>query len=214
MLSESPPAAENEHYDPDQDGGGFVPDAVEESTTSSGGFLPDADAGRSEDGVTHENNNTSIADQFGGGFVPEAVNSGPAEETGGGFMPEDDNTLESGSGFVPEVEEEMSAGGFLPETEILEAQLITNSASKEVHMDVVEDTGSIMPDKHEADTLDPDEAEDTFDPDEMETETKALPREGSTGAHKQEEEEEEDHGSLLSHDPEDDDAEPDWLNSD
>ncbi|KAI4756664.1 Rad4-domain-containing protein [Aureobasidium sp. EXF-12344] len=203
MLSESPPAAEDEHYDPHQDGGGFVPGVVEENTRADGGFLPDADVEGMGGGFVPENNHAPAADEFGGGFVPETVDSEPADETGGGFMPDDDNTLESGGGFVPEVDDEMSAGGFLPGTQT--ASTVTHTEADEA--------GSIMPDKQEEDIFDPDQVEDTFDPDEMDTGMKALPREDSTGAHKQEEEED-DHGSLLSHDPEDDDAEPDWLNSD
>jgi xeroderma pigmentosum group C-complementing protein len=202
MLSESPPAAEDEHYDPHQDGGGFVPGVVEENTRADGGFLPDADVEGMGGGFVPENNHAPAADEFGGGCVPETVDSEPADETGGGFMPDDDNTLKSGGGFVPEVDDEMSAGGVLPGTQ---------TASTATHTEA-DEAGSIMPDKQEEDIFDPDQVEDTFDPDEMDTGMKALPREDSTGAHKQEEED--DHGSLLSHDPEDDDAEPDWLNSD
>jgi xeroderma pigmentosum group C-complementing protein len=214
MLSESPPAAETDNYDPHQDGGGFVPDVVEESTRSDGVFPPDADAEGMGGGFLHENNDASGVDDFGGGFVPEMADSEPAVEIDGGLIPEDDNAFESGGGFVPEVDEDMSAGGFLPESDVPEVQPNTQTTSKDVHMDIEEEVGGIMPDKQEEDTFDPDEAEDTFDPDDMDTETKALPREDSTGAHKQEDEEEDDHGSLLSHDPEDDDAEPDWLYSD
>lgn len=213
MLSESLPAAEDEHYDPHQDGVGHVQDVAEQSTEFDGGFLPDADAEGMGGGFVYENNDPSEADGFSGGFVPEAASSEPADETGGGFIPDGDTALESGGGFVPEVENEMSAGGFLPETNVPDPQPIPKTASKEVRRDTEEDAGSIMPDK-QADTAVPDEADDTFDPDEMDTEINSLPRENSTGAHKQDEEEEDDYGSLLSHDPEDDDAEPDWLHSD
>jgi len=214
MMSESPPAAEDEHHDPYQDGGGFVQNDVGESTTSDGGFLPDADAERMGGGFVHEHNDASEAHESGGGFVPETANSEAADGTGGGFMPDDDTAFESGGGFVPKVDDETSAGGFLPETSSHEAQPTTKTVSQEAHGDTQEDVGSTMPDKQEEDTFDPDEAEDTFDPDEMETTISLLPREDSTGAHQQEEEEDDDHGSLLSHDPEDDDAEPDWLHSD
>lgn len=209
MLSESPPAAEDERYDPHENGGEFVQNVIEESATSNGGFLPDADAEGMGGGFVHENNDPSEADGISGGFVPAA-----ADEAGGGFIPDDDTALESGGGFVPEVEDEMSAGGFLPDTDVPDPQPIPKTASKEVRKDTEEEAGSIMPDKQEEDTFDPDEAEDTFDPDEMDTVINPLPREDSTGAHKQDEEEEDDYGSLLSHDPEDDDAEPDWLHSD
>jgi xeroderma pigmentosum group C-complementing protein len=165
-------------------------------------------------GFLHENNDASGVDDLGGGFVPELADSAPAVEVDGEFIPENDTALESGGGFVPEVDEDMFAGRFLPESDVPDVQPVSQTTSKDVHMDTEQEVGSIMPDKQEEDTFDPDEAEDTFDPDDMDTETKALPREDSTGAHKQEEEEEDDHGSLLSHDPEDDDAEPDWLYSD
>lgn len=240
MLSETPPAAEDERYNP-QNGSGFAQDVVEESATSDGGFLPDADAQGMEGGFVHENNDPSEADGLSGGFMPETANSEAANETGGGFIPDDDDTApESGGGFVPEVkdkmsaggfvpevkdemfaggfvpevEDEMSAGGFLPETDVPDPQPIPKTASKEVPTDTEEEAGNIMSDKQEEDTFDPDEAEDTFDPDEMDTQINPLPREDSTGTHKQDEEEEDDYGSLLSHDPEDDDAEPDWLHSD
>lgn len=208
MLSESLSSAEDGHYNPHQDGGEFVQDVVRESTTSDGGFLPDADVEGMGGGFLQENNDTSGAHESGGGFVPETADPEPADGTGGGFITDDDTALESGGGFVPEVDDEMSAGGFSPETDVPEAQQITNPASKDVQV------GITLPNKQEDDTFDPDEAEDTFDPDEMDTEVNPLPREDSTGAHKQDEEEEDDHGSLLSHDPEDDDAEPDWLHSD
>jgi xeroderma pigmentosum group C-complementing protein len=102
----------------------------------------------------------------------------------------------------------------MPEEDVPEIQSATQTTSKRLNTDNEEGFRSIMSDEQEEDTFDPDEAEDTFDPDDLETETKVLPPEDSTGAHKQGEEEEDDHGSLLSHDPEDDDAEPDWLYSD
>jgi xeroderma pigmentosum group C-complementing protein len=214
MLSESPPASEVEHYDLHKDGGGFMPDAVEESARSDGGFLPDPDAEGVGGGFIHENNDASAANDFGGGFVPETADSERAVENDGGFMPENDTALDSGGGFVPEVNEDISAGGHMPEEDVPEIQSATQTTSKRLNTDNEEGFRSITSDEQEEDTFDPDEAEDTFDPDDLETETKVLPPEDSTGAHKQGEEEEDDHGSLLSHDPEDDDAEPDWLYSD
>jgi xeroderma pigmentosum group C-complementing protein len=214
MLSESPPAPEIEHYDPHEDGGGFMPDVVEESARSDGGFLPDADAEGAGGGFIHENNDASAANEFSGGFVPDTADSERAVENDGGFIPENDTALDSGGGFVPEVNEDMSAGGFMPEEDVPEVQSATQTTSKKMNTDTKEGVRSIMPDEQEEDTFDPNEMEDTFDPDDLETEIRALPREDSTGAHKQGEKEEDDHGSLLSHDPEDDDADPDWLYSD
>ncbi|KAH0344188.1 Rad4-domain-containing protein, partial [Aureobasidium melanogenum] len=202
MLTESPPTSENAHYDPrNQEGGGFMPEDPGESEKLDDGFLPDADAS-----------------ELGGGFVPESNDPGIAEaastgEFGGGFVPEDEDALESGGGFVPDNDEDFSGGGFLPDTDGSEAQSNAQQPSNEVQVDAKEQGGDVVPDKQEDDTFDPDEADDTFDPDEMDIGTTSLPRENSTGAHQQEEEDD-DRGSLLSHDPEDDDAEPDWLHSD
>jgi xeroderma pigmentosum group C-complementing protein len=214
MLTESPPASEIEHYDPHEDGGGFMPDAVEESARSDGGFLPDADAEGVGGGVIPENNDVSAANDFIGGIMPETADSEWAIENDGGFIPENYTALDSGGGFVLEANEDVSAGGFMLEEDVSEVPSATQSTSKKVNTDTEDGVRSILPDEQEEDAFDPDEMEDTFDPDDLETETKALPREDSTGAHKLGEEDEDDHGSLLSHDPEDDDAEPDWLYSD
>jgi xeroderma pigmentosum group C-complementing protein len=204
MLNESPPASETGQYDPHiHEGGGFVPDNPGESERLDGGFLPDADA-----------------NELGGGFLPEGndgilldvVDTALTGDTGGGFVPEAEDALESGGGFVPEVDEEFSGGGFLPNNNGSGAHPNVQPPLNEVQIDAKQQGGDSELDKQEDDTFDPDEAEDTFDPDEMDVGTTALPQEDSTGAHQQEEED--DHGSLLSHDPEDDDAEPDWLHSD
>jgi len=191
-----------------------VPEVVEESTRSDGGFLPDADAEGLEGGFVHENNDASAADNSSGGFVRDTADSERAVENDGGFIPENDAALDFGGGFVPELNEDMSAGGFVPEEDVPEVQSTSRTTSKKMNTDMEEEVGSNILDKQEDDTFDPDEAEETFDPDDMETDTKSLPREDSTGAHEQGDAEEDDHGSLLSHDPEDDDAEPDWLYSD
>ncbi|KAG9814551.1 Rad4-domain-containing protein, partial [Aureobasidium melanogenum] len=204
MLNVSPPASENGRYDPHiHEGGGFVPDNPGKSERPDDGFLPDADASELGGGFVPEGND---------GTLPDVVDTAPTGDTGGGFVPEADDALESGGGFVPEVDEEFSGGGFLLDNDDSEAHLNVQPPSNEVKMDAEQQGGDSVLDKQEDDTFDPDEAEDTFDPDEMDVGTTALPREDSTGAHQQEEED--DHGSLLSHDPEDDDAEPDWLHSD
>lgn len=202
MLTEGPPTSEKAHYDPrNLEGGGFMTEDPGESEKLDDGFLSDADAS-----------------ELGGGFVPESNDPGIAEaastgEFGGGFVPEDEDALESGGGSVPGNDEDFSGGGFLPDTDGSEAQSNAQQPSNEVQVDAKEHGGDVVPDKQEDDTFDPDEADDTFDPDEMDVGTTSLPRQNSTDAHQQEEEED-DHGSLLSHDPEDDDAEPDWLHSD
>ncbi|KAI4716682.1 Rad4-domain-containing protein [Aureobasidium sp. EXF-10727] len=212
MLSESPPASETEHYDPHhEEEGGFPSDNVKESRRLAGGFLADAD--EFGGGFLPEEDDAPAAHKSDGVVMPTTADSTAIDEAGGGFIPEDEATLESESGLVLEVEEEMSGGGFLPEADTSEAESIVQPLSNEVRMDAAEQDGGLVANKQGEGTFDPDEAEDAIDPDEMDFEIKALPREDSTGAHQQAEEED-DHGSLLSHDPEDDDAEPDWLYSD
>lgn len=205
MSTQSPPISENEHYDPhNQEGGGYLPDDRRENEKLDGGFLTNAEA-----------------NELGGGFEPDdndgtlhnTADTAPTGETGSGFVPEDEDALESGGGFIPEIDQEFSGGGFLPDTDGSEIQPSGQLPSNEVQMNAEKQAEGTVLSKQEEDTFDPDEAEDTFDPDEMDFEDTALPREGSTGAHQQAEDND-DHGSLLSHDPEDDDAEPDWLHSD
>lgn len=220
MVSESPPVSDNEHYEPtDQGGGGFMPKDNQDNTDDGGGFLPDADGDESAGGVVPEDNSAQAVDQPSGGSVPETSNMESTSDFGGGFMPEgDDTTLESGGGFLPEAEadDEGIGGGFMPEDEASESQPVNLSASEDAQEcnEQQDHSRKAVVENQANDTFDPDEADDTFDPDEMEVETRGLPREDSTRVHRQEEEEDEDRGSLLSHDPEDDDAEPEWLLSD
>ncbi|KAI5199921.1 Rad4-domain-containing protein [Aureobasidium subglaciale] len=229
MLSESPPASDNEHYDPNaQDGGGFVLDDNHGSTYNDDNSMPEA--GRADFGgrFMPEDTDTQAVDETGGGFMPDPAEVEPTHEFGGGFMAEptenetvhdsgggfvpqqDHATSDSGGGFMPDVDENDSAGDFLPEADVLRVQ-----PPEESLRTIPQDhDAELITDKQDEDVFDPDEAEDAFDLDEMELDTVALPREDSTGAHKQDDGDEDDHGSLLSHDPEDDDAEPDWLYSD
>ncbi|THX33684.1 Rad4-domain-containing protein [Aureobasidium pullulans] len=218
MVSESPLASDNEHYDqPDQGGGGFVPEDNQDNTDDGGGFLPDADGDESAGGFVPEDDSAQAVDQPSGGPVPETSNMESTSDSGGGFMPEgDDTTLESGGGFLPEADDGGIGGGFMPEEEAHESQPVNLSASEDAQEcnEQQDHSRKAVVENQANDTFDPDEADDTFDPDEMEVETRGLPREDSTRVHRQEEEEDEDRGSLLSHDPEDDDAEPEWLLSD
>lgn len=209
MLTESPPISENEHHDPrNQEGGGFLPDDPKDNGDLDGRFLPDADANELGGGFVPNDNDGTMHDTAD---TADKADTAPIGEAGGGFSPEDEDALESGGGFVPEVDQEFSGGGFLPEIDGSKVQPSGRFSSNEVHISQAEEVSMI--DKQEENTFKPDEAEDAFDPDEMDVGDTALPREDSTGA-PQQAGEEDDHGSLLSHDPEDDDAEPDWLHSD
>lgn len=218
MVSESPLASGNEHYDPtDQGGGGFMPEDSQDNTDDGGGFLPDADGDKSAGGFVPEDDSAQAVHQPSGGSMPEISNMESTSDSGGDFMPEgDDTTFESGGSFLPEADDEGIGGGFMPEDEASESQPVNLSASEDVQEGEEEQDHSrkAVVENQANDTFDPDEADDTFDPDEMEVKTRGLSREDSTRFHRQEEEEDEDRGSLLSHDPEDDDAEPEWLLSD
>ncbi|KAI5248984.1 Rad4-domain-containing protein [Aureobasidium subglaciale] len=222
MLSESPPASDNEHYNPDaQDGGGFMADDTQESFHKDDYHLPESVESDLGGGFIPEPNDIEEIGETGGGFMVDDVDIEPAHEFGGGFMAEPTENesaghsggdfvsqqghaaIESRGGFMLEVDKNDTGGDSLPELE-------------ESSRTVTEDhNAGVATEKQAEDIFDPDKAEDTFDPDEMELGTIALPIEDSTGAaHKQDEGDEDDHDSLLSHDPEDDDAEPDWLYSD
>ncbi|KAF4554369.1 DNA repair protein rhp41-like protein [Elsinoe fawcettii] len=157
---------------------------------------------------------------FDGGFVQDATNSAnsaipPEDNEGGGFMPED----ESGGGFLPE--DDMS-GGFLP--------------------DGGEDASHEVPQNLDVDDLFEDEVDQPYDPRGSETDGDkndpslgkaagitelALPElqdfgndedagqtsqtDGRRLSHL-DKPTDSDEASLLSHDPDDEDADPDWLN--
>ena len=152
----------------------------------AGGFLPDTDAGNS-----------------GGGFVPED-DKDDADGTGGGFLPETISKDDSGGGFMladeqPEVQPTDIGGGFIPEDEP-EAQPSTNDAEEQNGGGLVIDGMDNVPDKVTG-----------AKPADEQTSGEQV---GQQDQDDDEDEDAEDRGSLLSHDPEDEDAEPEWLNSD
>lgn len=179
-----------------------------------GGFLPDGDD-EGHGGLLPQND-----DDAGGGFLPDSNQ----DDQGGGFVPENGEE-DPGRGFEPEgdqhgdqrrciLDETHDSGGFLPgnhdnvddmngdddlfgeepmaqdEKQQTEphagiAMIATSTANSEAP---ATRTGADSMQMADEDTT----AGDGMDPDDGESEK----------------------GSLLSHDPEDDDAEPDWLDSD
>lgn len=162
----------------------------------AGGFMPPTNG--EEAGSPEAANNDG-----GGGFLPEG------SDNGGGFMIEDDKT---------DASVEASGGGFL--------QVNDQDIPKATEIPADQPAAAI----HETEThtaLDAPvtrELHDSVDAD-MDTELQNTVAEPSvmsplqqrTPIHTEDhssEDEEEDKGSLLSHDPDDEDAEPDWLESD
>lgn len=189
ILNESP-EADTEQFNPD-DGGGFIPEENEKGTENEGGFLADAE------------------DIGGGGFVPEDIEDETTGHSGGGFVPEGSDATaenETGGGFMHEPEaatEDDFEGGFIPEDD--EPEPAIKKAQNNAPLEAGTQGGEFVSDEEEVD--------DTFDPDEMDTDTRLAAQQDSTRV-KENDDDDDERGSLLSHDPEDEDAEPEWLYSD
>jgi xeroderma pigmentosum group C-complementing protein len=213
-------------------GGGFVPEEPGEGHDDyhggSGGFLPEdtQEVHGSGGGFVSEQGGNEDHDD-GGGFVRE---DGDAGNMGGGFLPEDGDAQDTGGGFLPDDGGDGRGGGFLAEdadhdsTDDLFDEKTQDAESHEVgdhfptpdvkasnsetaeDITMVEDsssktTGTDIPTMHSSiitNTTAP-----SHDISVVEADKAAVDNEQDS-----------DRGSLLSHDPEDDDAEPDWLESD
>lgn len=200
--------------------GGFSPDARMDDAEMAGGFVP---AGHNEPGGFLPED-----DGGGGGFLPE--NHDPCD--GGRFLPEQRN--DQSGGFLPDAGEKDVGGGFLPENE--EGQE-GGFLPDEPH----DDAGGLMPQQvtiteqgpvddapfgdHEAASQDAEPRTAATAPhndlesarnDKVDTEmvdNDAATHDAGQDVEDQADEEAE-KGSLPSHDSEDEDAEPDWLDSD
>lgn len=214
----------------DGGGGGFLPD---DSAGQEGGFIPtNTDAEESGGGFLPEN---TVDDMGGGGFVAENDEGGPAQDDlfGDG---------DSGGGFIVDVDQDKSAeddlsgddgtgGGFAAGDSMpieynddgldgTDEAKMNERTSQDANARAapVTDEGitanneivkRITPAGDAAET-DPGVAHSA-------RQKPALPDLGpltDKDPMDRDDEDEEDRGSLLSHDPEDDDAEPDWLESD
>ena len=143
-----------------------------------------------------------------GGFLPEddtkstlttrgqptIARTEEADEEGGGFLPEDD---EEGGGFLPDEEDE-AGGGFMPEAgdDTAETAAADNAIAK-----LANGNGSTLEKLPLAliDQIQQPTKPGSATPDQKEGLNKESPASAPTP------------GSLLSHDPEEDDAEPEWL---
>lgn len=215
-----PPVVPDEE---DEEGGGFIPEDAEQGN----GFVPDD---------SHTFGSSILAEQqllprrtssFGGGFMLEENNEegggfvrepsppepGPSTRSDpivGGFVPDDELAEGSGGGFIPESGPVIDlAGGFLPDE--ANASKADDVHSQEQSPDVHHDTTVEMNENMQQ----PDEAEATAtqrSPVASEEAKVTVPQKlspppssasASTSAS--------DAGSLLMEDPEDEDADPDWL---
>lgn len=222
-------------------GGGFLPEDAQEVRESGGGFLPEGPENGDENyeggGFVREDGD---AEEMGGGFLP---GDGDAEDMGGGFLPADgeneadgdggnrlaeDTGYDSTDGLFNEEDQEpgineespdalMSGqhhvadaahslpsqpAGASPAT-IPNAEVSNGDANN--NLAVVESTFT-RPTGTDTPTMQDSAISDTAAPNH---DTSVVADNSPAG-----DEHDSDHGSLLSHDPEDDDAEPDWLESD
>jgi xeroderma pigmentosum group C-complementing protein len=230
---------EDDEYMPDADGGGggFLPEDAQEVNETGGEFVHenahgDVANGQGDDdyggGFVRDHQDTG---DVGGGFLP-GDGEAEADGAGGGFVVEDaeqdgaDENDGSGGGFVVEEAEHDSTDGLFADDEAmpdagtngstsptaddiskLEEIEATNNETRTVTKSVegtsarhdVESVGAEVPIVQS--TLGTDAAAREHD-------TAAADTTNTEGEH------DSDRDSLISHDPDDEDAEPDWLESD
>lgn len=228
---------EDDEYMPNNgdgdNGGGFLPEDAQEVVEPGGGFLPEAYHEETSGGFVADN--LPSDEGQGGGFLPEDDG-----DQSGGFEREGEAPDEFGGGFVPEdVADETGAGGFLVEDnnppgdvamlDIAGDDNKTTSDLPSVHDDPNPSphatTKGPAPDKTDTATT----KETTSIERSLTVNTSAQTTHASTvqpstiepgpvplddTSMNEDVEINSDRDSLISHDPEDDDAEPDWLESD
>jgi len=199
----------------EETGGGFVPDYLQADESQGGGFLLEG-AGDHGGGFVHEGESV---DELGGGFVPETI----ADETGaGGFLVE-----ESGIGN----DDGGTSGDPSQDVAMLDATGDDNRTITDLPGTLDErkpspDMTTQTPASDEGNTL----MTNTTNAEQLlaeVTSARAPQRQTTQSASEQETVvpldntsmnedvgSNSDRDSLISHDPEDDDAEPDWLESD
>ncbi|KAK4506327.1 hypothetical protein PRZ48_000057 [Zasmidium cellare] len=216
--------------------GGFFPSTEANDTHMAGGFVPAGDDGEPGGFLpdSHEEGGGFVTEDHGpgdgGGFVPEDHNPG---DGGGGFLPGDEEGGQAG-GFLPDPGQDDEAGGFLPDQHPVD----------NVGTEHAPDPGPSTLTNDDEDEDEDDDDDDLFGEQHATTEAeeittpagrKDVAEDGSTasfnhtnddvdvemtydekGKEKIEKEAEmdSDKASLPSHDPDDEDAEPDWLDSD
>ncbi|KAK5687841.1 hypothetical protein LTR17_026715 [Elasticomyces elasticus] len=214
--------------DEDDQGGGFLPDAMDEDGDGSGGFMPEEDGGMAGGGGF-------LAEDAGdgGSFVLDSAEheheQGMADaadhESGGGFLPDADALSPAhldashGTGVASSQAE---APAIASPLKYIEAAEMADEENKD---DPATDHNHTIPGSHASQQA-PNTLEDAQDEMEDGHQDAALPgssKEAESGFHtaannissaEGDAEAQSDQDSLLSHDPEDEDAEPDWLESD
>lgn len=223
---------EDDEYMPDAEdgGGGFLPEDAQEVNETGGGFVSAEYDGPPDDdrGIVNDEGD----EDYGGGFVPEHEDAG---DEGGGFLPDNDADG-SGGGFVVEDGEHDSTDGLFADDEAMPDAEINKAASPEADddNDVESEQPGDLPEQNGPTTMNG-ENTNTASVKDLSTDrdaesigadipivrsgvttTTAVPDHDNPTSDKAnaEDEHDSDRGSLLSHDPEDEDAEPDWLESD
>jgi len=190
-------------------GGGFLPEDAQEVHETGGGFVPERPEGAEKVGEDYGG---------GGGFVREDRD---AENMRGGFLSEDgeDEADMSGGGFVAEDADHDSTDDLFGEetrdTETHEASDLDHSPASNVEASNSKTNNNVAaveytptrPTGADIPTMQASKISATAAPDH----DTPLVSDNHPAA---DDENDSDRGSLLSHDPEDDDAEPDWLESD
>lgn len=207
----------HEGYD-EETGGGFVPDDLPADESQHGGFLPE-DTGDQGGGFVVEGDDTN---ELGGGFVPENVTD---ETAAGGF-------LAKGSG-VGYDEDRSGIPGTDADVAMLDIAGDDNKTKPDLSDDLDDqelpsDAKTHEPIADEVNTATTKIATNVKLPPTDSTSARAvqLPRAEQPNTEleiaapvndtsmNEDVDSNSDQDSLISHDPEDDDAEPDWLESD
>lgn len=211
-----------EDAEPTDTGGGFVPEALNADQDIGGGFVVEEEDG--EDGhASGSVPDRPAADDVAGGFLVEDDGDG---NMGGDFVHEPPNNMNQspssprgergplmdvdiGGGFIVE-ESEPNAGGVSPDHG---EHLHSLPAGDHMHAESTTEIKASHPrrpvihDAHEAAATQVESHGSALEP------YPEVDEELADGR-KDLKENDSDRESLLSHDPEDDDAEPDWLESD
>lgn len=232
---------DEDEYMPDAEdggggGGGFLPEDAQET---GGGFIPEENSGQSYDvadgqgnendggGFIREDEREDVGD-IGGGFLPEEAED-EADGSGGGFLVEDAG-YESADGLFADDESMHDDGNEKAEDFDASKNDQANVAGSE-HPDLSQPAAADVPSVQggeatasginaktsivENTSTGPTVANAPTVQQSMAADITAADHNplvvDRTDA---EEQHDSDHGSLLSHDPEDEDAEPDWLESD
>jgi xeroderma pigmentosum group C-complementing protein len=204
----------HEVYD-EEAGGGFVPGDLQADKSQGGGFLPE-DNGDQGGGFVVEGEG---ADELGGGFVPENVTD---ETDAGGFLAEESVVLKTNDDLPEDVAmlditgDDNKTTPDLPD--VLDDQDQKPSPDAITHVPDPDENNTAT--TKDATNIELSLTENTSSRATRAPTTQQSTTESETVAHlddtsmNEDVEGDSDRDSLISHDPEDDDAEPDWLESD